>query len=211
MSHSTLMQNSSQSGVKLTSALVSASAITFLLFAAMQQLIKTQGVQRPTLAPAVPVQLYDVPKETPPAVRQQPPKMPPPQPQPKVQPTVDPTPNIAPGPVTLTPVVIPSQSGPDSGWSNVDRGATPLVRVEPRYPTEAARDGISGWVQLAFSIDASGSVTNVSVIASEPARVFDREAIRALKRWKYQPKIVDGVAVSQPNLQVQLDFTLQAD
>uniref|UniRef100_A0A486XW34 Protein TonB n=1 Tax=Rheinheimera sp. BAL341 TaxID=1708203 RepID=A0A486XW34_9GAMM len=197
--------------MKFTSALLSASAITFVLFAAMQQLIKTEGVQRPAVAPAIPLQLYDVPKETPPEVRPQPPKMPPPQPQPKLQPTIDPSPNISPGPVTLSPVQIPTQGGPDNGWTSVDRGATPLVRVEPRYPTEAALDGISGWVQLAFSIDTSGSVTDVSVIAAEPARVFDREAIRALKRWKYQPKIVDGVAVIQPNMQVQLDFTLQAD
>ncbi|WP_323601874.1 energy transducer TonB, partial [Rheinheimera pleomorphica] len=65
--------------------------------------------------------------------------------------------------------------------------------------------------KLAFTIAANGAVTDVSVIAAEPARVFDRDAIRALRRWKYQAKIVDGVAVSQPNMQVQLDFSLQSD
>ncbi|CAM5204925.1 TonB family protein [Alishewanella longhuensis] len=49
--------------------------------------------------------------------------------------------------------------------------ATPLVRVEPRFPTEAARQGISGWVMLNFSIDESGSVTDVSVVAAEPKNI----------------------------------------
>ncbi|CAM5203572.1 energy transducer TonB [Alishewanella longhuensis] len=89
--------------------------------------------------------------------------------------------------------------------------ATPLVRAEPRFPTEAARQGISGWVMLNFSIDESGSVTDVSVVAAEPKDIFEREAIRALRRWKYQPQLVEGKAVKQSNLQVQLDFQLQQE
>ena len=199
--------------VKITSAMLSAAVITILLFAAMQQLIKSNTAARPEPVQAEPVQLYEVAKDSEIIVRQTPPPMPPAQqqPLPKPLPPVDSTPNISPGPVSIAPVQLPQHSGPDNGWTAADRGATPLVRVEPRYPTDAARDGISGWVKLAFTIAANGAVTDVSVIAAEPARVFDREAIRALRRWKYQAKIVDGVAVSQPNMQVQLDFSLQTD
>ncbi len=197
--------------LRYISATVLALAVTFALFAAMQQLIKTRAVPRVEIAAHNPVELYTPPNETEPMKRQPPPVMTPPQPLPKMQPIVDPTPNITPGPITLTKVEIPTQGGPNHSWTQADRGATPLVRVEPRYPTDAARDGISGWVQLAFTIDTTGAVIDVSVIAAEPARVFEREAIRALRRWKYQPKVVDGVAVKQPNMQVQLDFNLQAD
>lgn len=193
------------------SAAVLALAVTFALFAAMQQLIKTRAIARVEPVAHNPVELYNPPNETPPIKRQPPPVMTPPQPLPKMQPIVDPTPNITPGPITLTKVEIPTQGGPNHSWAQADRGATPLVRVEPRYPTEAARDGISGWVQLAFTIDTTGAVVDVRVIAAEPARVFEREAIRALRRWKYQPKVVEGVAVLQANMQVQLDFNLQAD
>lgn len=48
----------------------------------------------------------------------------------------------------------------------------------------------------------------MTVVDAEPKRVFDREAIRALKRWKYSPKVVDGKAVQQPGIMVQLDFSL---
>lgn len=89
-----------------------------------------------------------------------------------------------------------------------DGDATPIVRIEPRYPVQAARDGLQGWVKLRFSIMEDGSVDDVEVIEAEPRRVFDREAIRALRRWKYSPKVVDGKTMKQTGQQVQLDFTL---
>jgi len=92
-----------------------------------------------------------------------------------------------------------------------DGEATPIVRINPRYPPAAARDGIQGWVQLRFTIDETGGVTDVEVIDSEPRRVFDQEARRALLRWKYKPKVVDGKAVRQPGQTVQLDFTLDME
>jgi protein TonB len=87
---------------------------------------------------------------------------------------------------------------------------SPIVRINPKYPVVAARDGIEGWVQLRFSVDATGSVTDIEVIAAQPQRVFEQEAIRALKRWKYQPSTLDGAAAARSGLQVQLDFNLDA-
>lgn len=202
----------SQPGTKMASALLSASAITFLLFAAMQQLITADNMSRPAAVSYKPVQLYDLPKDTPPDIRQPPPKMPPPQVRdlPKPELPANDVIQVGPDTIGIAPVDLPANSGPDTNWGKGDRGATPLVRVEPRYPITAARDGITGWVQLSFTIDKSGAVTDVQVLSAEPENVFNREAMRALKRWKYQPKIVDGVAVSQPNMQVQLDFSLQA-
>ncbi|ABL99465.1 energy transducer TonB [Shewanella amazonensis] len=89
-----------------------------------------------------------------------------------------------------------------------DGDATPIVRIEPQYPIAAARDGKEGWVQLRFTINEIGGVDDVEVIAAEPKRVFDKEAIRALKKWKYKPKVVDGQAQKQPGMTVQLDFKL---
>ncbi|GIU31021.1 protein TonB [Shewanella colwelliana] len=89
-----------------------------------------------------------------------------------------------------------------------DGDATPIVRIEPQYPIAAARDGKEGWVQLSFTINELGGVEDVKVIKAEPKRVFDKEAKRALKKWKYKPKIVDGKALKQPGMTVQLDFKL---
>lgn len=64
---------------------------------------------------------------------------------------------------------------------------------------------------LRFTIDETGGVTDVEVINSEPRRVFDQEARRALLRWKYKPKVVDGKPVRQPGQTVQLDFKLDME
>jgi len=54
-----------------------------------------------------------------------------------------------------------------------------------------------------------GSVDKPSVIAAEPKRVFNRAAIRAILRWKFKPRIVDGKAV-QRQAEQQIDFKLDA-
>lgn len=70
--------------------------------------------------------------------------------------------------------------------------ATPVVRIEPRYPQRALSAGIEGHVQLEFTIDRDGSVTDVTVVEAEPPGVFDAEAVRALRRWRFRPHMVDG-------------------
>ena len=39
-----------------------------------------------------------------------------------------------------------------------------VMRIEPRYPLQAAEQGISGYVQIKFDVDAQGKVTNASVM-----------------------------------------------
>lgn len=87
--------------------------------------------------------------------------------------------------------------------------AAPQFRVDPTYPPEASRDGVEGWVKLSFSVTSSGTVSDISVLQSEPKRVFDRAARRALQKWKYKPKLVDGIPVSQKGMVVVLDFKLK--
>ncbi|WP_246034162.1 energy transducer TonB [Thalassotalea mangrovi] len=101
--------------------------------------------------------------------------------------------------------------GPEILGPGMGGEARPIVRVSPQYPIVAARDGITGWVQLAFSINESGGVTDIEVIDSSPKRTFDKAAIKALKRWKYKPKMVDGKAFKQTGLSVQLDFNIDQE
>ncbi|WP_337878660.1 energy transducer TonB [Rheinheimera sp.] len=112
--------------------------------------------------------------------------------------------------VTEPPRIEPPSFSDDPTAGLQDKAALPLVRIEPKYPVQAARDGIQGWVKLSYSIDSAGQVTNVQVLEAEPKRVFEREAIRALQQWKYQPQMTEGKAVAQHGLVVQLDFGLDA-
>ncbi|RXE88592.1 energy transducer TonB [Pseudoalteromonas sp. A757] len=92
---------------------------------------------------------------------------------------------------------------------NTDGQATPLVRSNPNYPPAAARDGVEGWVEMEFTISPQGEVFDVRVTNAEPKRVFNQAAIRALRKWKYRPLIVDGKPQSQYAQRVVLEFTLQ--
>ncbi len=104
------------------------------------------------------------------------------------------------------------ETGIDNTMSmNTAGDARPIVRIEPRYPIQAARDGIEGWVRLSFTINSHGGVEDVTVIDSEPRRVFDREATRALRKWKYKPRMEDGKAVAQTGLTVELAFNLNQE
>lgn len=85
----------------------------------------------------------------------------------------------------------------------------PLYRVEPRYPARAMKQGAEGYVVMSFTIDTQGRPTDVKVIEAKPRRLFEREATRALKKWKYQPKVLDGKAIEQIGQTVRLEFKIQ--
>jgi len=63
----------------------------------------------------------------------------------------------------------------------------PISTPAPRYPPEALRAGTSGEVLVEITVGTDGSVTNSRVLRANPARVFDREALNATKRWKFEP------------------------
>jgi protein TonB len=63
----------------------------------------------------------------------------------------------------------------------------PISTPSPRYPPQAYREGTSGEVQVEFTVGTDGSVTSARVVRADPPRVFDREALAAVKRWKFQP------------------------
>ncbi|GGF61277.1 hypothetical protein GCM10011338_11930 [Alteromonas lipolytica] len=83
-----------------------------------------------------------------------------------------------------------------------------IVRIDPKYPPQAARDGLNGWVMLSYTITENGSVSDISVLDSSPERVFDREARRALSKWKYKPVIKQGKPQAVPGVMVLLEFAL---
>lgn len=111
---------------------------------------------------------------------------------------------------TTFEVVTPkADTSPNTVLSLTEGDARPIVRISPQYPVQPAREGIEGWVQLSFSINELGGVEDISVVDAEPKRVFNRAAIRALRKWKYRPKMIDGKSVKQVNMFVRLDFNLE--
>ncbi len=63
----------------------------------------------------------------------------------------------------------------------------PISMPQPRYPAAALRARQSGQVQVEFTVAPDGSVSAARVVSAQPDRVFDREAVAAVKRWRFQP------------------------
>lgn len=69
-----------------------------------------------------------------------------------------------------------------------------LRKVNPKYPRKAKLKRLEGFVQLAFAINEKGLVSNVKVLDSNPKGTFERNAVRAIKRWKFKQNEVERSA-----------------
>ena len=99
-------------------------------------------------------------------------------------------------------------SGANIAIAASDSDVVPIVRIRPQYPLRASERGIEGWVEVEFTISKSGTVKDPSVINSHPSSIFDRSALKAIRKWKYNPKIEDGEPVERPGVKVRLKFDL---
>jgi protein TonB len=112
--------------------------------------------------------------------------------------------------VSLAPQI--DTAGAMSGLSlsaGADRDVVPLVRINPDYPQRALSRGIEGWVQVQFTISETGAVIDPVVIDASPKGMFDDAAIKAISRWRYNPKIEGAVAVQRVGVQTIIRFTLE--
>ena len=76
----------------------------------------------------------------------------------------------------------------------------------PRYPTDAARKGISGCVDFSFVINSEGRAQNIQVIKAIPDSTFIRSATKSLKKFRWQPTELNDER--QPAITtLQLDFS----
>ncbi|HEY5659080.1 MAG TPA: energy transducer TonB [Myxococcota bacterium] len=141
-------------------------------------------------------------------VPKQPEAQPPPD-LPPIEPVRGPRPGQPIGEIAIGPVG-PTEMDPSfrSGFGS-DNDEVPIVRVNPTYPTRARMRGVEGWVEVEFTITAAGTVASPKVIGASH-EVFARPALRAIRKWRYNPRIVDGRPVPRAGVRVRLVFELDA-
>lgn len=143
----------------------------------------------------------DITPEKPP----KPPKVPPdipPQDMDNIDPNA-PTINIAP-PTVASNVDI---GGP--GVMNIAEGDyLPIVRVAPIYPARALSRGVEGYVDMSFTVTATGTVKDAIVMFSTSS-LFDRAATRAVLKFKYKPRVVDGQPVEVVGVKTRITFKIE--
>jgi protein TonB len=77
--------------------------------------------------------------------------------------------------------------------------------VTPDYPSAAKHDGIQGFVDLDVTVSSRGIVEDVSVVNATPPDMFEKSALAAVRKWKYDPRYVDGLP-SEAHVKVHLEF-----
>ncbi|HET7425805.1 MAG TPA: energy transducer TonB [Gemmatimonadales bacterium] len=136
----------------------------------------------------------DVPPPPPPKLAAPPPPfIPPPEiniqvPQVQTQPTITTVTTVKPppGPPVMAP---PAPAPPKPAGPPVRKEFKAAYRVEPQFPRQALRDGMGGRVVAHVYVEPNGAVSDVKIISSTN-RIFDREVIRALSQWKFNPEPV---------------------
>jgi TonB family protein len=68
-----------------------------------------------------------------------------------------------------------------------------VKKVQPEYPEKARREHIEGQVVLQAVINKDGSVTEITVVSGSP--LLSQAAIKAVKKWKYRPYLLNGEPV----------------
>jgi periplasmic protein TonB len=119
-------------------------------------------------------------------------------------------PATTPAPAQTPPTQVASAAPPKPIATSTDpqnKDFQLVKRVNPSYPAQALRSRTEGWVELSFTITTTGDVEDVEVVNSNPRRVFDRDAARALGQWKFTPRIEGGKAVEAKARQ-RLEFSL---
>lgn len=143
----------------------------------------------------------DYTPEKPPKPPETPPETPP-QDMDNVDPNA-PTINIAAPDVNMN-----SDIGGPGGMNIAEGDYLPIVRVAPVYPARALSRGLEGHVDLAFTVTQTGTVTDPVVIFSTSS-LFERAATRAVLKFKYKPRVVDGVPVDVPNVKTRISFRIE--
>lgn len=199
--------------VRFLVSILLGAAVTFALFSFMAFLVATGDRVEEEKSENIIVEVNTTPPKSSVEQRQRvpPPPPPPPKTPPKPQAPEPEVSDVEGGVQFNMPSFNTSAdvglSGPGVGFGS-DGDAVPKFRAEPRYPNKAKRDSIEGWVKLGFSINEIGGVEDVVVLDAQPKRIFDKEAKRALQKWKYNPKVVDGKPMKQTGLSVLLEFKM---
>lgn len=137
--------------------------------------------------------------QKPPDVEQKPPEMPPPQ-----MDNLDPS---APT-VSMGRVDVNMNMSMEGGDFAVDGEYLPIVRVEPIYPRRAQSRGIEGFCDMEFTVTRTGEVSDAVAVECSSS-VFESASVKAVQKWKYKPRVVNGEPIDSLGVQTRLTYKFE--
>ena len=199
--------------IRLVIGVPVAAIITVFLFYVMQDLIKTEEIEQADESEDLVFSINDEVTEvearrrdtTIEDVQQVDP--PPPPPQIERQRAEQPSEGLATVMGAIPDFEAPQLNSDSVSFSVSDRDAQPLVRIAPHYPLRAAVRGIEGSCWVRFDVTPDGTPTNIDIYRCDSS-FFERASSRAVERWRYNPKVQDGVPVARRGVETRFDFRL---
>ena len=95
------------------------------------------------------------------------------------------------------------------GFGISDGEYLPIVKVAPVYPARALNRGLEGYVIVEFTVTRQVTVRDVGVVEST-STLFERAAMESALKFKYKPRVIDGVAVEVPGVRNKITFEISA-
>jgi periplasmic protein TonB len=82
--------------------------------------------------------------------------------------------------------------------------------VRPSYPQDAQLAGAEGWVNVSMSVTPAGNVLNPRAEESSNGTLFNRAALAAVRKWRYEPFASADPKATQ-RVTVRVDFRMKDD
>mgnify|MGYP000222883148 FL=1 len=81
--------------------------------------------------------------------------------------------------------------------------------VEPRYPKRAAREQVSGWADVQFTVSEDGKPKEIEVIEVSEKGYFESATRQAVSKWRFKPREYQGQVIQQ-RVGVRVSFSFDS-
>jgi protein TonB len=111
--------------------------------------------------------------------------------------------------VNVAPTAQVDVSISSTGMATGDGEYLPIVKVAPIYPRRAQSRGITGYCIVEYTVTTSGAIRDPKAVDCDPAGVFENASVKASLKFKYKPRVVDGVAIEVGGVQNKFTYELE--
>ena len=93
------------------------------------------------------------------------------------------------------------------GGFSSDGDYLPIVKPAAAYPKTALSRGLEGYCTVEYTVTTSGETRDV-VVVDCPQKIFAKTSIKAAKKFKYKPKVIDGEPIEVPGVRNRFTFQM---
>jgi protein TonB len=111
--------------------------------------------------------------------------------------------------VNMAPQAKVTMSLNSSGMSSGDGEYLPIVKVAPIYPRRAQTRGVTGYCIVEYTVTTTGAIRDPQAVDCQPSGMFDSASVKAAAKFKYKPRVVDGVPIEVAGVQNKFTYELE--